>query len=105
MPERRCHFIELTGDGIALLDAAGPAREDQEGGLESVLGIVRVAEDALANAEHETCMPPLDVPPLGDARADRFVQTRRSSRLAPGLGPVPANVVPRWRVRVVSDFR
>ena len=52
------HFVEPTGDGIALLDAAGPAREDQNGGLESVLGIVRVTEDALANAEYQTCMPP-----------------------------------------------
>ena len=44
-------------DGIGLADRRGPAGEDEERGLKGVLGVVRIAKDLLADAQHHRCVP------------------------------------------------
>jgi hypothetical protein len=44
-------------DGIGLADRLGPAGEDEERGLKGVLGVVRIAKDLLADAQHHWSVP------------------------------------------------
>jgi hypothetical protein len=44
--------VEPTGHGGSASDRSGPARQDQEGRLKGILGVVWVAEDRAADAEH-----------------------------------------------------
>ena len=46
------HAVQPGADRLALADRAGLAEQDQECRLERVLGLVRVAQDAPADAQH-----------------------------------------------------
>jgi hypothetical protein len=48
--------VEPTGYGMTQADRAGLANEEQERGLEGILGVVRVAEHVLADTEHHRAM-------------------------------------------------
>ncbi len=49
--------MEPTGHGIGLAQRAGLAGQDQERGLEGVLGVVSVMEDLAADAQHHRPVP------------------------------------------------
>ena len=44
--------VQPAAQGVAIADRAGPAHQNQEGGLERILDVVRVAEDAPADVQH-----------------------------------------------------
>src|SRR5205823_4556023 len=52
------HLVQPAPEGVALLDRAGPTRQDQERGLECVLSVLFVTQDAAADAQDEWSMPP-----------------------------------------------
>ena len=54
------HAVEPAAEPIAPADRAGPAGQDQECGLEGVLGVVGVAERAPADAPDHRPVPPQD---------------------------------------------
>jgi hypothetical protein len=45
--------VQPAGHRLALADGGGAAGQDQEGGLESVLGVVLVVQDVPADAPHQ----------------------------------------------------
>jgi hypothetical protein len=51
-------LVQPRRDHLAAPDRGGLAREDQERRLESVLGLVRVAQHALAERQHHRPVPP-----------------------------------------------
>jgi hypothetical protein len=51
------HAVEPVGDYFPWHDGSGLAHEDQEGDLESVLGVVLVLEDPAAHAPYHRTMP------------------------------------------------
>jgi hypothetical protein len=66
--------MEPRAQGVAHPERPSFARQDQEGGLESVLRILLVAKDCAANAEHERTVP-LDEG--GEGQLGRLASTRR----------------------------
>jgi hypothetical protein len=46
------HPVQPTGQRVAVADRSGLADQDQEGRLESILGIMRLAKGRLTDAEH-----------------------------------------------------
>jgi hypothetical protein len=74
-PDRQAvgDLVQPVAHGLGLADRVGLAGEDEEGGLESVLGVVQAAEHAPADAQDHGAVP-LDqggegrlLPPLGEA--------------------------------------
>ena len=59
--------VEPGADALPRHDCGGLADEDEKGGLEGVVGVVHVAEDAAANAEHHRSMA------AHDGRKRRFL--------------------------------
>jgi hypothetical protein len=51
------HAVQPRADRLALADRAGLAEQHEEGRLERVLGLVRVAQDPPADAEHHRAVP------------------------------------------------
>ena len=49
--------VEPTGHRLTLSDRYGPPRQDQERGLERILGVVRVAQDLAADAQDHRPVP------------------------------------------------
>ena len=49
--------VEPARDRLAASHRAGPARQDEERRLERILGVVRVAQDLAADAQHHRPMP------------------------------------------------
>ncbi len=45
--------VQEAADGLPATDGARLAGQDEEGGLEDVLGVVEVAEEAAADAQHQ----------------------------------------------------
>jgi hypothetical protein len=52
------HAVEPVGDHLAGHDRVGLADQDEEGGLEIVLGIMTIPQDAAADTPHHRPMPP-----------------------------------------------
>src|SRR5262249_22190230 len=52
------HSVERAGQGLALADRAGLPGQEEEGGLEGVLGILLLAQGAAADAQHHRPVPP-----------------------------------------------
>jgi hypothetical protein len=51
-------LVEPAGEGLAAADGAGAASEGEERGLEGVLGLVGIAEDATADVQHHFPVAP-----------------------------------------------
>ena len=73
------HAVQPGADRLALADRAGLAEQDQERRLERVVGLVRVAQDAPADAEHHRAVP-LDQ--QGEGRLHLGVPSRPAPRRA-----------------------
>jgi hypothetical protein len=52
------HGMEPAGQGAGAAQAGGPADQEQERGLEGVLGGVGIAQDVAADAKHQATMAP-----------------------------------------------
>jgi hypothetical protein len=65
--------VEPTGNGLTLADRTGPPRQDEECGLERILGVVLVAEDLTANAQHHR---PVSLDQRREAGLGRLIATR-----------------------------
>jgi hypothetical protein len=50
------NFVEPAGDGLMLPDGMGLARQDKEGGLESIFGFVHVMQNAPTQPQHHRSM-------------------------------------------------
>jgi hypothetical protein len=89
--------VQPAADRLAASDRRGLARQDQEGGLEGVLGIVGVAEDAAADAEHHR-------PVAADEGLERRFVARHGEALeqvgVAGVGGAPP---PYQRAQVAED--
>ncbi|HEX5270403.1 MAG TPA: hypothetical protein VFW33_07955 [Gemmataceae bacterium] len=59
------HAVEPAGHGVGLADGGGFPGQEQEGGLEGVLGVVGVRQRAMADGEHHRAVPPDE---LGEGR-------------------------------------
>ena len=61
-PGRQGHAIgdpvKPAGECLMLADAPALAGEDQEGGLQGILGVVEIMQHAPADTEHQPLMPP-----------------------------------------------
>jgi hypothetical protein len=53
-----CHSMKPAGQRLALANGGGPPCQEQEGGLEGVLGVLLVAEPAAAQVEDHGPVPP-----------------------------------------------
>jgi hypothetical protein len=51
------HPIQPTAHSLPPVDRAGLLREDQEGGLEGILGVVQIAQDAPAHTQYHRPVP------------------------------------------------
>src|SRR5438132_1630434 len=52
------HLVQPTAHGLPPADARGLAHENEESGLEGVLGVRLRAQDAAADVEHHAAVPP-----------------------------------------------
>src|SRR5262249_31971038 len=51
------HLVQPAAQGAAVADGTSLSRQHEEGGLEGVLGVVAVAEQPAADAEHHRAVP------------------------------------------------
>jgi hypothetical protein len=72
----RTRNVEPGGDLLAAHDRGGLPRQDQERGLEGVLGVVGIAEDASAGAQHHR---PVPAHQLGERLLGGLVAPRQES--------------------------
>jgi hypothetical protein len=88
-----------------LADRRGLAREDQEGCLESVLGVVRVVQQPLAETQHHHAVPPDEHLEGRVALAgDEVVQQLRLGPCAAILPPHPTDQAEQLPVCHVVAF-
>jgi hypothetical protein len=83
--------VEPAAERALMVEAGGLAGEDEEGGLEGVLGVLHVAKDAAAQAEHERSVS-LDEGGEGGllTAVDESLQQVRIGGVRPGQGGEPA---------------
>jgi hypothetical protein len=81
--------VEPVGELLARADGGGLGGQDEEGGLEGVLGVLAVSGDAQAGAEHHRAVPP------HQRREGRLVAGRDERLQQEGVGarPVVAEAV------------
>ena len=51
------NLIQPAGQSVSPSDRPGPLHHHQEGGLEGILGVIGIAEDAAADAQHHRPVP------------------------------------------------
>jgi hypothetical protein len=82
---------EPAAEGALTVEAGGFTGEDEEGGLEGVLGVLLVTQDAAAQAEHERSVALYEGGEGGLLTAvDESLQQVRIGGVRPGQGGEPA---------------
>jgi hypothetical protein len=69
-----CDAVQPVGDQFPWVDTRGFAGEDQEGSLESIFGVVMVAEQTATNTPNHWAVP------LHDSREGTFVPSLNEAR-------------------------
>src|SRR5262249_7249931 len=89
------HLEQPAADRLTFADGAGLAGEDEEGGLEGVLGVVRVAKETQTEIEYHRPVPPdEDLERRLLAAADeRFQQLGVGQRAAAVAADEPAQLL------------